>query len=63
MSGVRAWIFLTARVCAAATGWLLLVLALGAFGVLADHQTDLVAAGILFVALVMWRTPRAFHGH
>jgi hypothetical protein len=41
---------------------LLLILTLGAFGVLADHQTDLAAAGVLFVAVVMLRTPRAFHG-
>ena len=53
---------LTARVCAAATAWLLLIFALGALGILGDHQAALALVGVVFVALVMWRTPRAFSG-
>ena len=62
MWNVRAWVFLTARVCAAATAWLLLILVLGALGIFGDHQKDLAVVGLLFVAVVMWRTPRAFKG-
>ena len=57
---MRALVFLTARVCAAATAWLLLIFLLGALDILGDHQTDLGLVGVLFVALVMWRTPRAY---
>jgi hypothetical protein len=40
---------------------MLLIFALGAFGVLGDHQKDLALVGLLFVLVVMWRTPRAFN--
>jgi hypothetical protein len=60
MWNVRPWIFLTARVCAAATAWLLLVFLLGALDILGDHQADLALVGLLFVAVVMWQTPRAY---
>ena len=59
-SSMREWVFLTARVCAAATAWLLLILALGAVGIMGDRQTDLALIGIPFVALVMWRTPDVY---
>jgi hypothetical protein len=57
---VRAWIFLTARVGAAGTAWLLLIFLLGALDIVGDHQTDLALVGLLFVAGVMCRTPRAY---
>ena len=60
MQDVRAWIFLTARFCVAATARLLLVFLLGALDILGNHQTDLALVGVLFVAVVMWRTPRAY---
>jgi hypothetical protein len=60
MWNVRAWIFLTARFCVAATAWLLLIFLLGALGILGNHQTELALVGVLVVAVVMWRTPRAY---
>lgn len=60
MSTVRAWIFLTARFCVAETAWLLLIFLLGALGILGNHEADLALVGVLFVAVLMWRTPRAY---